>query len=185
MSDLQMMQDQIDGLIATGKELRKKEAVFLKIQGINETIETTSQERQTILTDQKAAKKEKKELLKKKNTAVSESAEKIVNKMNEVLPFGTAVFDCLDGLFLGWEVDGTKKPYNGLSGGEKQIFDTALAHVLGANIIIMEAAELDSDHMAAALEDLARVEKQVIINTCHPVKVVPDPFVKIELLEAV
>ena len=56
-----------------------------------------------------------------------------------------------------------------------------MADILDANIIILEAAELDSDHMAAALEDLAGLDKQVIISTCHPVDNVPECFVKIEL----
>ena len=184
MSDIKMMQDQIDGLIAKGQGLRKNEAVFLKIQGINETIETTNQERATIKKDLVKAKKDKQDLIKKKNDAVADSAKKIVEKLNAILPVGNAVFDCVDGLVIGWEdEDGKTTPYNGLSGCQKQIFDTALAHVLDADIIVLEAAELDSDHMAAALEDLAKVEKQVIINTCHPVGNVPSPFVKIELEE--
>ncbi len=182
MSDIKMMKDQVAGLIAKGKTLREKEAVFLKIQGINEEIEKANQDRDKIKKDLVTAKELKRTLLNKKNAAVAIAAEKITAKMTEILPFGKAVFDCVDGLKIGWDDDGYT-PYNGLSGCQKQIFDTALAHVLNANIIIMEAAELDSDHMAAALEDLAGVEKQVIISTCHSVEVVPKPFVKTELGE--
>lgn len=184
MNDIQMMQDHIAGLISKGQGLRAKEAVFLKLQGINEEIEKTGQERADKQKELEAAKKNLKSLVKKKNDAVAEAAGKIVEKMNTILPAGNAVFDCLDGLVIGWEDDeGKRTPYNGLSGGQKQIFDTALAHVLDANIIVLEAAELDSDHMAAALEDLAKIEKQVIINTCHPVGTVPEVFTYVDLGE--
>ena len=184
MSDIQMMKDQIAGLIGKGQELRKKEAVFLKLQGINEEIEKTTLERTDIQGRLEKAKDNLKALVKKKNNAVADAAGKIVESMNQVLPTGKGVFDCLDGLVIGWEDEtGKRTPYNGLSGGQKQIFDTALAHVLDANIIVLEAAELDSDHMAAALEDLAKMEKQVIVNTCHQVGTVPKDFVYVELGE--
>ncbi len=183
MSDIQMIKDQINGLIAKGKELRIKESIFLKVQGVNEEIEKTSLERSETRGKLEDARKNKKDLMDKKNKAVAEAAGEISASMNEILPAGKAVFDCLDGLCIGWEIDGVKKPYNGLSGGEKQIFDTALAHVLDANIIVMECAELDSDHMQAALEDLAGLDKQVILSTCHVVDVVPESFVKIDLEE--
>lgn len=183
MSDIQIMQDQVDGLIANGKKLREKEAIFLKVQGINETIVKTELERETTIKEIAEAKEKKKKLVEKKNNAVATSAKKIIERMNSVLPIGKAVFDCADDLVIGWKVGKTAKPYNGLSGGEKQIFDAALAHVLNANIIVLEAAELDNKRLLAALEDLATIDKQVIVNTCHPVDVVPDPFVKVELDE--
>lgn len=182
MTDIQMMKDQLNGLIEKGKDLRKKERVHLKLQGINEEIEKTGQEREQYRQDLEKAKEERDELVKKKKDAVAEAAEKIASKMDEILPVGQAVFDMTDGLVIGWADGGGKTtPYNGLSGAEKQIFDTALAHVLDANIIVMEAAELDEDHILASLEDLAKTEKQVIVNTCHSVETIPDPFVKVEV----
>lgn len=184
MTDIQIMKDQIDGMVNKGESLREKEKIFLKAQGIDEEIEKANQDRTKTAKELKKAKENKKELIAKKSQAVAGAAGKIVDKMNEILPVGTAVFDCTDGLVIGWKDDDKKfTPYNGLSGCEKQMFDTALSHVLDANIIILEAAELDSDHLCAAFEDFAAVEKQVIINTCHPVESVPKPFVKVELEE--
>ncbi|WP_289020380.1 hypothetical protein [Desulfobacter postgatei] len=182
MCDIKMMQDQVDGLIAKGKALRIKEAVFLKVQGINEEIEKTNQERSGYAEDLEKAKTRRDGLISKKNNAVSEAAGQIAEKMKAVLPVGDAVFDITDSvLTIGWKVDKKFTPYNGLSGAQKQIFDGALAHVLDANIIVLEAAELDHNHLLASLEDLSKLDAQVIVNTCHPVEVVPEPFVKIDL----
>jgi len=180
----QILTDSISGLISKGQTLRAQEAIFLKLQGINETIEKTKQERTKTQTDLETAKATKKELIAKKNAAVSASFSKIIDKMNEVLPSGQAAISLDDGLFIGWEVDietGVYTPYNGLSGAQKQIFDAALGHVLDANIIIMECAELDDDHMLAALEDMGAVDKQVLFSTCHPVATVPESFVVVEV----
>ena len=179
----QLINDQIAGLISKGKTLRANEAIFLKLQGLSETIEKTKRDRTKTQTDLETAKATKKELIAKKNAAVSASFSKIIDKMNEVLPSGQAAINLDDGLFIGWDVeeDGVYTPYNGLSGGEKQIFDTALAHVLDSNIIIVEGAELDNDHLLAAMEDLNDIDKQVLMATCHPVDVVPDGFVLVEV----
>ena len=179
----QILTDQIFGMTEKGKTLRIQEAVFLKFQGINEAIEKTKQDKARTTTDLEAAKANKKALTEKKNKAVSASFGKIVDKMNRILPTGSAAINLDDGLFIGWETesDGTYTPYNGLSGAQKQIFDAAMGHVLDANIIIMECAELDDDHMLAAFEDLASIDKQVILATCHPVKTVPDGFVLVEV----
>lgn len=184
MCDIQMMQHQLDGLIAKGKELRTKESVFLKAQGINEEIEKTNQERSGYVDELEKAKTRRDDLISKKNNAVAEAAGNITEKMKSVLPVGEAVFEVSDSsLLIGWKVDKKFTPYNGLSGAQKQIFDGALAHVLDANIIVLEAAELDNGHLLAALEDLSKLDVQVIVNTCHPVEVVPEPFVKIDLGE--
>jgi len=178
----QLLKDSINGLIEKGKNLRKDESIFLKLQGINETIEKTKQDRTKTQTDLETAKANKKELIAKKNEAVSASFSKITAKMNVVLPGGQAAINLDDGLFIGWEAEpGVYTPYNGLSGGEKQIFDTALSHVLDSNIIIVEGAELDNDHILAAMEDLNGIDKQVLMATCHPVDIVPDSFVMVEV----
>ena len=180
MADIQLVKNQIAGLIAKGQELRKKEAVFLKLQGINEEIEKTNGERLETKIKLAKEKKKLKGLVKKKNAAVAESTGKIAEKMKEVLPIGDAVFNVSDGLSIGWK-DTNTVPYNGLSGCQKQIFDTALAHMLDSNIIVLEAAELDNDHLAAALEDLAKMDKQVLVCTCHLQEIVLDSFVTIKL----
>jgi len=74
---------------------------------------------------------------------------------------------------------------------QKQIFDAALGHVLDANIICVETAELDPDHMMALMEDMVSVDKQVLLSTRsmprdddHPCSyIVPDGFVVVEVLK--
>lgn len=185
MSDIQMLKDQLEGLIAQGKKLREKEAFFLKLQGINEELEKANQEKAE-LAEKLAEAKEKRDSLKaQKKDAVSKTAEKIIEKLDSTLPAGNAVFEISEenGLFIGWNVDKTVKPYNGLSGGEKQIFDTALANVLDADLIIVEAAELDDANLIATLHELGKLEnKQVLVNTCHmPKDSIPEPFVQITI----
>ena len=182
MNDKQIITDKITGLIESGKTLRTQEAIFLKMQGINEEIEKTRQDQEINKESLSEAKKTLKSLVSKKNEAVSTSLVKIKDKMNAMLPSGQAAINMDDGLFIGWEVEtGIYTPYLGLSGGQKQIFDGALSHVLDANIIVLECAELDNDHMLAMLEDLAGLDKQCLVSTCHGVGVVPGEFVKIEL----
>ena len=180
--DKQIITDQITGLIEQGKTLRSQEAIFLKMQGINEEIEKTRADQEENKDKLVKAKETLKKLVAQKNDAVEKSFSKIKDKMNKVLPSGQAAIDLDDGLFIGWEVEvGINTPYNGLSGGQKQMFDGALAHVLDANIIVMECAELDDDHMLAMLEDLAYLDKQCLVSTCHPVNAKPAEFEMVEL----
>lgn len=167
--DKQILKDQIAGQIEKGVLLRADEALFLKVQGINETIVKTEVTRDKNVVLLEAEKENKKSLLAKKMLAVSGAAKKIVEKMNEVLPEKNAVFDCLDGLKFGMRnQDNTITAYNGLSGGQLQAFNAALANVLDANILFIEAAELDYLRSGAVLEDLANSDKQILISTCWP-----------------
>jgi hypothetical protein len=180
--DKQIINDQIAGLIEQGKTLRSQEAIFLEMHGINKEIEKTRADQETNKEKLVKAKENLKKLVGQKNDAVEKSFSKIKDKMNEVLPSGQAAINLDDGLFIGWEVEtGVYTPYNGLSGGQKQMFDGALSHVLDANIIVMECAELDDDHMLAALEDLVKLDKQVLVSTCHPVMARPAEFEMIAL----
>jgi hypothetical protein len=188
MSDIQTMQDMLTGLRQKKKNLRADEAVFLKLSGINEEIEKANQEKLEYETGLEGAKERRNDLKKKKSLAVAETTTNIERKMNSVLPSGRSVFSYTeddDGkmdLKIGWN-DGKKTtPYNGLSGMQKQVFDAALANVLDANIIVLEAAELDGENLIKTLYELAKLDKQVIINTCHPIAGrIPDNFKVIEV----
>ena len=191
MNNIQILQDQREGLVSRGQTLRDDEALLLKAQGLSEQIMKENQNNIEVENKLETAKNSRDALKQKKADAVASTTDLIVEKMNKVLPVGEAIIDYADGddedsqvkkgLYIGWCIDKKHKPYNGLSGGEKQIFDTALAHVLEANIIVLEAAELDSEHLSAALEDLAGVDAQVFVNTCHSVDAVPPAFTKIEV----
>ena len=163
--DLEILKAQGNGLIEKKKALRATEALFQKAKGIDETIASTQKEN-TVTCDQIVTlKAEIADLKNQKTKALSSTAESLAEKMGEVLPYGKAAFRIDDdGVFIGWD----KTPYDGLSGGEKAMFDTALCHALKANIIVIEAAEVDQNSLKDLLEKLKDHESQIIINTCHP-----------------
>lgn len=181
MIETQVMIDQIAGMIAKGQALRADEAIFIKAQGVSETIIKAQNTVTKEQTDLEAEKENLKSLKDKKTKAVSGSAEKIKAKMNEVLPLKNAVFDCVDGLIMGMLDGDTVLRFNSLSGGQEHEMKAALNNVLGANILVIEAAEFDPGRLLAVLEDLANVDKQIIINTCHEVGTVPECFNVVEL----
>jgi len=167
--DIQILEDQLKGLEAKGKELRANEEIFLKAKGLDETIESSRGDMDRLEIDLIATKEELSELQGKKNEAIQKTAAALAEKMGEILPYGKAVFDIdSDGnVFIGWETlpDELKVPHHGLSGGEKSIFDSALVYALGCNIIIQEAAELDNDNLSKTLLKLADIEIQSVVNT--------------------
>jgi hypothetical protein len=188
MADIETMNQLVTGLRQKKINLEANEKVFLKVSGINEEIEKANQDKAGYDEEITDAKQLRDEAKKKKADAVSETTSKIAKKMNKVLPFGNAVFSYVEddegkrSMKIGWKVDDKTTPYNGLSGGEKQIFDAALANVLDANIIVVEAAELDDENLLKTLKELAKLDKQVIVNTCHLIKgEIPEPFTVIEV----
>ena len=188
MSDIRDMQQLVTGLKQRKLNLEADEKIFLKLSGINEEIEKANQDKfgyEEKLTDAKELRDQAK---KKKSAAVAETVTKIERKMNAVLPSGRAVFAYSQdenekfNMTIGWNDDKKTTPYNGLSGGQKQIFDTALANVLDANIIVIEAAELDNENLIKTLEQLSKLDKQCIVNTCHAIEgEIPEPFKVIEV----
>lgn len=188
MSDIQTMTEMLTGLKAKKTRIEADEKVFLKVSGLNEEIEKAAQERDDYKEDLQAKKLGLKDLKSKKSTAVAETTKAIEAKVNAILPFGTAVFsysaDENDkyNLVIGWKNGNIVTPYNGLSGGEKQIFDAALANVLDADIIVVEAAELDKENLEKSLIELAKLDKKVIVNTWAEIDFdLPEPFVKVEV----
>jgi hypothetical protein len=187
MSDTQTMNQLVSGLKQKKINLEADEKVFLKLSGINEAIEKANQDKSDYKGELVDAKEDRDNAKKKKSEAIANTTFKIEKAMNKILPSGKAVFDYRQNedekynMLIGWNDDKKTTPYNGLSGGQKQIFDAALANVLDANIIVVEAAELDSENVFKTLHQLAHIDKQVIFNTCHPVKEAPEPFKIIEV----
>jgi len=201
MSDVQTMKDMITGLKQKKRNLQADEAVFLKLSGINEQIEQAGQDRDQYQTNLAEAKKKRDDAKRKKSAAVSETISKIEEKVNEVLPYGKAVFSYSSdendkyNMVIGWHTseiieDGPvtanvinkTTPYNVLSGAEKQMFDAALANVLNADIIVVEAAELDPENLENTLAELSKLDKQEIVNTCHKIDFpIPENFKMIEV----
>jgi cell division septum initiation protein DivIVA len=180
--DIDLLKSQLAGIIEKGKLLRTDEAKFLKAQGLEEECEKAKQE----VIDQEAELEKLKAQLsgfvEAKNNAVGKSIQSITEKMAEVLPEGMPVFELTEeGLIIGWEYDGRYRPYEGLSGGEKVQFDLAMAHVLKAGVLIMEAAEVDNKSLIETMGMLSQVDKQIIISTCHAPDVISDGWLHIDL----
>jgi len=177
--DIGLLKDTLSGLKTKGIELGEKRDLFVKAQGLNESIEKTRQETGLLVIKQDKTKEQIKEKIALKNEAVSKTASALEEKMAEILPYGKAVFkiDEDGSVFIGWD----DKPYSGLSGGEKVAFDGALCHALGSEFLIFEAAELDSENLPATMEMLSKISKQVIVNSCHEPKEVPDGWNVVKL----
>lgn len=173
--DLQILQNQHDGLVAAGKKLREKERLFLKAQGLDERIAKSQKE---IIAEESELETIKEDLalkISEKNKAVAGTITALAEKMGEILPVGETVLDVTDGKFLiGWKIDGSLRAYSGLSGGEKVTFDSALDQALGCGIIVQESAELDKDFLLQVIEKLTLLDKQVIVNSCHPPAEIPE-----------
>lgn len=181
--DLKILEDMLSGLVTKGKELADKEALFIKSQGLDESIQRNQKEKQELELGLIDLKDDLKALKADKKEAVGSVSEKICAKLNEFLPVGKAFFDISEGLLIGWEYEGTRQPYNSLSGGQKAIFDSALENLLGSNIAIIEAGEIDSEHLTSLLEDLAETGKQVFVNSWHKVEIIPKEFEVVEVVD--
>ncbi len=163
--DIQLMEQQLKGFEEKGKQLRAQEAVFLKVQGMREQIEQSRSEVSDIEDDIQDIKERLSELKGRKADAVKTTIDAITEKMNAVLPDGEAVFEIDGGVSIGWKIGGILKPYQGLSGGERVVFDGAMANALGAGMLIYEAAEADLYRLTDLIARLQGIDHQVIINT--------------------
>lgn len=200
MTDIQAMSDMLTGLQNKKKMLEANEKAFLKASGLNEEIEKAAQEKEAYQSELVKAKEKRDAAKAKKKAGVSKAAAEIEKKINQILPFGEAVFTFSEDenenlkLTIGWrvktekdigdgqiEVTSNMTPYNGFSGMQKQTFDAALCNVLDADIIVIEAAELDHDNLFKLLDQLDKVDKQILISTWYPVKAAPDSFTIVEV----
>lgn len=169
MSDIKILNDQITGLKAKLINLRRDKALFDKAKGLDEQTAKFQKEAEENRTAASKGKLLYDTLISKKNATITASLNTIMDKMNDVLPAGKAVIQVTeDGdCFIGWVNGKVNIPYPGLSGGEKVAFDTALVYALGGNILITEAAELDPERFAAALEKYEHTDLQCIIMSAH------------------
>ena len=81
-------------------------------------------------------------------------------------------------------------PYGGLSGGQRVLFESALAYALTQQdrqnaVILIEGAELGQE-IGLLLESVARanVDTQIIACTCHEVNAVSDGWTAVHVREA-
>lgn len=188
--DVKIIEDQIEGLIEKGKELREKQTLFLKSAGVVEAIEKSKQDLVGLETDVAAKKEDLAELKAQKADAVRDTLISMQDKITELLPAGDGIVHINDdgSFIIGWLKPGKPLvPYEGLSGGEKVIFGNALGGALlskaTSKMLIIEGAEIDDETLEKQLKVLAKADDdtQIIVNTCHIPKSVPKSFNVIEL----
>ncbi|TVM35644.1 hypothetical protein [Oceanidesulfovibrio marinus] len=191
MSDIQMVETQIQGLEANIHGLRDEERVLFKAQGLAEQIEAAKARCADLKSKLAKAKDALAETAQEKQDAVRNAGAAFAEAMGDVLAEGAPVFDVdvAGNVILGWQApDGRIVPYAGLSGGEKAAFDPALAYALMPKeaenrVIIIEAAELDSMRLRETLERIAASDPdaQIIVNTCHEPAVVPQGWTVVKM----
>jgi len=92
----------------------------------------------------------------------------MITKLKAALPVGEPILDIQDGrVDIGLSIDGQRRPYRALSGGEKVSFDLAMSVAMGADLIIKEVSELDSGRLCDTLAQLEAARPQVILVSCH------------------
>lgn len=182
-ADTAIIEQQVQGLEARLKTLRGELALFNQAKGLDEAIEA---ERAKGDDARKAAGEAKAILVglkSQKARAVAKTCEALVKTMGQILPEGEAVMRIEDDgtVTLAWKrPDGREIPHAGLSGGQRVLFDAALAHALLGDakhrVLILEAAELDDAHLTMALEHIAAANPgtQIVCNSCHEPAGVPE-----------
>ena len=176
-TDIQILKDLETGIIARGLELKDVEAIFLKDSGLAEEVEKAQIDKEKLEGEIKVLTEDSKSLEDQKKKAVKSTATAMAKTMGEVLPDGKAIFSISDdGVFIGWDLKDEKRAYEGLSGGEKATFDSALSHALKANILVVEAAEMDNERLKKFLFETDTLNSQMIVNTCHAPAMIPDEY---------
>jgi len=171
------LQDLITGLESKLKSLQTDKEVFIRAQGMDIEAEKMRAEVQKINDEVADLKKQVSGLQEKKSKAISPVLLGMGRVMNSFLAVGSTTLGILDDgdFFIGWVNEaGQTVPYAGLSGGEKVMFDAALAKALGATVLAVEAAETDEVNLQVLLEKYEASDiEQVIVLTCYGPVVVP------------
>lgn len=163
--------------------LRDQRDAHVKASGMAEEQAKLKLEVSELSLEIQADKEALAELQGQKAGVVSGVCGKIADAMSAILPEGRAVFEIRDEtVFIGWERNGVIVPVQGLSGGQRAVFNPALAYVLageGEKIISIEGGEIDSSNMATMLDQIPKripSDCQVIISTCNSPNSVPDTW---------
>lgn len=189
---LQIMEQRVSGLRARLDALRADERLFQRAAGLRTQQE---KDRAAVLEMASTLETEKQaleDLRSKKAAAMQATATAIARKMGKMLPYGQAVFSVGDdgGVVLGWEIPGHGfVAHGGLSGGQRVIFDSALAYALVRQeqknpVILIEGAELGQE-IGLLLESVAKsnVDTQIIACTCHEMASISDGWTAVHVQE--
>ena len=182
--DKQIIQDQITGITSRIAALRKDRDAHVRLQGLNVEAEKLRTE---ALDSSNQIEKEKvtiSALLTQRQQIVQSTIVGLSKRMTEILPVGRPDIQITEdgGVYIGWiRPDGKKVAYAGFSGGEKALFDPALAYALKANVLLQESAELDEKRLMESLVKYNGEDIQVIVSTCYGPKSVPDGWMAVQL----
>lgn len=181
-ADTVILEQQIAGLQARLKSLRGELALYNQAKGLDEAAEAERVKAEEARKACGQAKALLEDLKGQKAKAVAKTCTALALAMGKILPEGEAVMRIEDdgAVTLAWKrPDGTEIAHAGLSGGQRVLFDAALAHALlgdaKTRVLILEAAELDEAHLTMALEHIAATNPgtQLLVNTCHAPAEVP------------
>ena len=185
---MEMLKDNIVGLKMAIHMAREIERLFIKSNTLSEAIEKARSDLTQIEEELEEAKQMKASLKTEKFAMLKEACDPLAEKISSLLPYGEAVIKMEEELFIGWSKGNRETtPYQGLSGGEKCFFDSALSHALltgkGQKILVVEAAEEDEFTLTSSLNTISKKnpEAQIIVLTCHAPKEVPKPWKVVKL----
>lgn len=171
ISDTMTIQARINGLKSRIAELRRNEAAFIRVSGIDQNISEMEIKKADHEKELNKWKDRLASAIQLRKETSETALEGFKTAMNEVLPLGTVEIDFSDdakGVDITLMNGDTPTKYNALSGGEKVMTDMAIAKACGANILLIEAAEMDDDTVAKAMNAISGKEGlQAFIFTCH------------------
>uniref|UniRef100_I2Q067 Uncharacterized protein n=1 Tax=Desulfovibrio sp. U5L TaxID=596152 RepID=I2Q067_9BACT len=189
-ADTAILESQVQGLTSRLVTLRGELALYNQAKGLDEAAEaerTKADEARKALTE---AKKTLEGLKEEKARAVAKTCAALAGAMGQILPEGEAIMRIEDdgSVTLAWKrPDGRTIPHAGLSGGQRVLFDAALAHALLSNathrVLILEAAELDPARLTLALEHIVATNPgaQILVNSCHEPSTIPSGWESVRM----
>lgn len=160
----------IEGLAKRLKNLRAEQGKFLGAQSIDGQIARAQKEingsRASLVTEKETLAG----LKQKKSDGLKFTIISMQEKLSETLPKGEAGVTIEDSsVSIGWQfIDGFVR-YESLSGGEKKIFEQALARTMldKGGVLVYEAAEVDVGNLTGLMKAISSVPYQVILNHHH------------------
>ncbi len=182
--DKQIIQDQITGITSRIAALRKDRDIHVRLQGLNVEAEKLRGEASGYAVQIEKEKVAVTVLLAQRKQIVQSTIAGLSKRMAVILPASRPDIQITEdgGVYIGWiRPDMKKVAYAGLSGGEKALFDPALAYALKANVLLQESAELDSGRLVESLAKYNGAEIQVIVSTCHAPEEIPGEWKAVRL----
>ena len=166
---MELMKQQIAGLTASLEQFKKEEQLFLQASGLEKQAAKARKQGEEMTERFEKTRDAIQSMSAMQTELTGQALAGFLNRMDEALPEGNAYIRMAEkSVSIGWTIGGIERPIQALSGGERVAFDTALAHALGAGILIKEVAELDNTRLELTMARLQVLESQVILVTCHP-----------------